>query len=215
MYTRLLPVALGLLALTAQSSAQPATLPTPTVEYSADRIMETDKGTFTGKLYSTADKERSEMHMQGMQTVTILRRDRQVGWMLMPAQKMYREMDIAKAREQSASAPRDQVEITAEGTDSVEGHAATKYRMVMKDRSAGGFIWITAEGIPVKMDMLSKSGAEKSRVTVTLKNLQIGPQDSQLFDVPQGYTAVPAMKGFGFGKGLGGALKGVLPGRNP
>ena len=214
MNTQSFLTAVGLLALAGSSPAPAATLPAPTVEYSADRIMETDQGTFEGKVYSAKDKERSETHLQGMQTVMILRRDRQVGWTLMPTQKMYRQMDLAKAAEQSASVPQDVVDITEEGPESVEGHAATKYKMVMKDRSAGGLIWITAEGIPVKMDMLSKSGSARTRVTVTLKNLQIGPQDPQLFEVPEGYSALPASGrfGFGFGKGLGGALQSVLPG---
>jgi hypothetical protein len=67
----------------------------------------------------------------------------------------------------------------------------------MKDGSGGGFIWITEQGIPVKMDMLSKSGSEKSRMTVTLKNLNIGSQDAQLFDLPSGFTAMPSMGNLG------------------
>lgn len=193
-----------------------ATLPVPSVEYSADRLIETDAGSFTGKVYSAQNKERSETAMQGMQTVTILRRDRQLGWMLMPAQKMYQEMDFSQAQKQAGAAPQDQVEITEVGAESIEGFAATKYKMLMKDGSAGGFIWITQEGIPVKMDLLSKSGGEKTRITMTLKNLQIGAQDPQLFELPAGYTAMPSM-GFGVGKGkglggIGGALKGALTG---
>ena len=36
-----------------------AMLPAPSVEYSADRIIETEAGTFTGKVYSAKDKERA------------------------------------------------------------------------------------------------------------------------------------------------------------
>jgi Domain of unknown function (DUF4412) len=191
-----------------------ASLPAPSVEYSADRIVETEAGTFEGKVYSARDRERSETSMQGMQSVMILRRDRQIGWMLMPAQKMYQEMDFAKAQQQSGAAPDDQVEITEVGSDTVEGHGTTKYKMLMKDGSAGGFIWITAEGIAVKMDMLSKADGEKTRITMTLRNLQIGAQDPQLFELPAGYSKMPSF-GFGKGKGfggIGGALKGAVSG---
>jgi hypothetical protein len=149
-----------------------------------------------------------------MQTVMILRRDKQLGWMLMPAQKMYQQVDLAKARQQSGAAPDSDVEITQVGSESVSGFDTTKYKMLMKDGSAGGFIWITSEGIAVKMDMLSKADGAKTRVTMTLTNVQIGTQDPQLFEVPEGYAAMPA---FGFGSktkgglgGLGGALKGAL-----
>ena len=70
------------------------------------------------------------------------------------------------------------------------------------------------EGIAIRMDMLSKSDGKKTRITMTLKNLQVGAQDPQLFELPAGYNKMPAM-GFGFGKGkglggLGGALKGAV-----
>src|SRR3569833_3624151 len=62
------------------ASANGAPLPTPTVEYSADRVMETEAGTFEGKVYAAKDKERSETNMQGMTSVMILRRDKQLGY---------------------------------------------------------------------------------------------------------------------------------------
>ena len=78
-------------------ASQGANLPIPSVEYSADRVMETEAGTFEGKVYAAKDKERTETSMRGMTSVMILRRDKQLGWMLMPAQKMYQQMDFAKA----------------------------------------------------------------------------------------------------------------------
>lgn len=179
------------------AQVQAATLPAPSVEYSADRVVETSSGTFNGKVYSAKDKERAEMSMGGMQSVMILRRDKQIGWMLMPAQKMYMTMDFAKAQQQSGAAPNDQIDITEVGTETIEGQSAKKYKMLMKDGSGGGFIWVTDQGIPVKMDFLSKSGGEKTRMTVTLKNLQIGSQDAQNFELPSGYTAMPNMGNFG------------------
>ena len=190
------------IALAGQARA--AGLPTPTVEYSADRVIESSAGTMDGKVYAAQGKERSENNMAGMQSIMILRRDKQVGWMLMPAQKTYQQLDFAKAQQQAGAAPADQVEITTAGSESVEGHDTTKYKLRMKDGSAGGFIWITGEGIAVKMDMLSKSDGEKTRITMTLKNLQIGSQDPQLFELPADYTAMQSM---------GGALAGTF-GRN-
>jgi len=194
------------LSLTAASQSHGDTLPAPSVEYSADRFIESEAGEFNGKVYSAKDKERMEMHMGDVQTAMILRRDKQLGWSLMPMQKMYQQIDFAKASQQSGAAPEDQVEITVVGSESVEGFESTKYKMLMKDGSAGGFIWVTSEGIPVKMDMVSKSGRDKSRITMTLKNLNIGPQDPQLFELPADYTAMPS---FGFGAGAAGSKPGV------
>jgi hypothetical protein len=139
MFERLsIPFALCVTAFAITSFA--AGLPVPTVEYSADRVIETEAGTFTGKVYATRDKQRSETNMGGMQSVMIVRQDKQVGYMLMPTQKMYQQLDIASARKQSGGQDAAQVEITEVGTETVEGQTATKYKMIMKDGSAGGFM---------------------------------------------------------------------------
>ena len=197
-----------LCAGTFASHSYAATLPVPTVEYSADRIVETEAGTFDGKVYFTKDKERMETNAQGMQSVMILRRDQQVAWMLMPAQRMYQKVDLRRAQEQSGSQPADAMTIEEVGTETIAGHDAVKYKMLLKDGSGGGFIWVTQDGVPVKMDLLGKSGRDKTRMTVTLTNLTIGPQDAALFEVPGDYKAMPAFPGFG--KGLFGAAKGLL-----
>jgi hypothetical protein len=186
-----------------------ATLPVPTVEYSADRTVETDKGNFTGKIYATRDKQRSETNVGGMQSVMIIRQDKQVGYMLMPAQQMYRELDVATAKQQSGGQPSDVVDITEVGTETIEGVSTTKYKMIMKDGSAGGFMWITKEGIPVKLDAITKENGKKTRFTMRLSNLKIGPLDPSVFDVPAGYTAMPNFGSMRGGRN-GGGMK--LPG---
>src|SRR5262245_28445274 len=186
-----------------------ATLPVPTVEYSADRTIETDKGNFTGKIYAARDKQRSEMNFGGMQSVTIIRQDKQVGYMLMPAQQMYRELDVATAKQQAGGQPSDLVDITEVGKETIEGQATTKYKMIMKDGSAGGFMWITKDGIPVKLDAISKENGKRTRFTMTLSNLRVGNLDPSVFEVPAGYTAMPSFGGM-MGRRNSGGMK--LPG---
>jgi hypothetical protein len=125
---------------------------------------------------------------------------------------MYSQLDLAAAQKQSGTQAADLVDITQVGAESVAGQSATKYKMVMKDGSGGGFIWITSDGIPIKMDMLSKSRGEKTRMTLTLTNLKIGAQDPQLFEVPDGYTAMPKLGGAG---GFGGFMGGRAGAANP
>ena len=197
MRLRALAALAALVGLGLSNAAHAATLPAPSVEYSADRVMETSAGTFTGKVFASKDKERSETNMGGMQSVMILRRDKQLGWMIMPMHKMYQTLDFAKAQTQSGAAPNDQVDITEVGADTIEGFATKKYKMLLKDGTGGGFIWVTEHGIAVKMDMISKDGGEKSRMTILLKNLKMGPQDEKLFELPSGLTAMPTMGSLG------------------
>lgn len=45
--------------------------------------------------------------------------------------------------------------------------------------------------------------------TITLKNLQVGPQDPQLFEIPSGYTRMGGFAGMG-GFSRGGGPKGMF-----
>jgi hypothetical protein len=177
--------------------------PALTVEYSADRKIETDSGDMQGRVNAAPGMERNETQMQGFSSVVILRTDKKTGWVLMPAQKMYQQLDLAKAGKQVGAVTPEQTVLELVGQDSVSGHAANKYKFVTKDKSAGGFLWYTSTGIPVKMDVLSKSGRESTRMTVTLENIEIGPQDRSLFEVPAGFNRLPS------GGGMFGAMGGL------
>ena len=46
----------------------------------------------------------------------------------------------------------------------------------------------TKDGITVKMDLLSKDGDKKMRMSQELTNLKVEKQDPKLFEIPPGYT---------------------------
>jgi hypothetical protein len=110
----------------------------------------------------------------------------------MPMFEIYMEIDAAKASEMTGQVP-DDMTIEKVGTDTVNGIATTKYKMLMKDKSAGGFIWLTAEHIPLQMDFISKEGSEKSRIKMSMSNLKLGKQDLALFELPEGLNPMPGM----------------------
>jgi Domain of unknown function (DUF4412) len=169
-------------------------LPVPSVDYQAERVVESSGGTFSGRVYYSADKERTEIEAGGFQNVTIVRRDRNLVWNLMPAQRMVRETDLKSARDPASPPAGDDVKISVVGNETVEGVATTKYKLIAKDGAAGGFMWFSRDGIAVKMDLLQKEDGKASRMTVTLRNLQVGPQDPQVFEVPEGYSKMPGFK---------------------
>jgi hypothetical protein len=182
----------GLLALCAVFGLNATTLPVPSVEYSADRTISSEMGDIQQKVFHSYGKERIEMQMEGMQTVMISRPDLGKFWNLMPMFEMYMEMDASKAHEMSAQPPMDMT-IEKVATESLQGVETTKYKMLMKDKSAGGFIWLTAEHIPLQMDFISKEGRQKSRVKMSLSNLKLGKQDPALFELPEGLSPMPSM----------------------
>ena len=198
MFTRLLARLLVLSWMLVYSAAEAASPPMLTVEYSAHRRIETDQGVIEGSVAAAPGMERSEMRMGSMSSsVMIMRNDRKVGYMVMPAQRMYLEVDLAQAAQRSGTVAQDQLDLEVVGSETVSGLATTKYKFVTKDRSTGGFVWYSDEGIPVKMDVLSKYGSDKSRTTVMLHDVRIGEQDRTTFDVPAGFARMPSGGLFG------------------
>ena len=190
------------LLVPAMSFAAPP--PEPKVEYSADSTMEIEGGmTMKSRVYHAPGKQRMEMGGEGG-NVTIMRKDKKVIWMLMG--NMYMETPMNQSDSQD---PSDMdVQQTAVGDETVNGIKTTKSKVIMtkKDGSKfGGFFWTTKDGITVKMDLLSKEGDKKMRMSSELTNLKIGKQDPKLFEIPPGYTKndMGAMMG-GMGKGKGG-----------
>ena len=186
-----------LLVPLAVSAAPP---PEVQVDYSADSTMETEGGmTMKSRIYHTVNKERMEMGGSDGMT-SIVRKDKKVVWQLMG--DMYMEMPM-DASNTSGMDGFDIVEQTEVGQETINGVKATKSKIVAvkKDGSGkfGGFFWTTKEGITVKMDMLSKEGDKKMRMTSELSNLKIEKQNPALFEIPAGYTKndMGAMMGMG------------------
>jgi hypothetical protein len=186
-----------LLVPLAVSAAPP---PEVQVDYSADSTMETEGGmTMKSRIYHTVNKDRMEMGGSDGMT-SIVRKDKKVVWQLMGDMYMEMPMDASNA---SGMDGFDIVEQTEVGQETINGVKATKSKIVAvkKDGSGkfGGFFWTTKEGITVKMDMLSKEGDKKLRMTSELSNLKIEKQNPALFEIPAGYTKndMGAMMGMG------------------
>src|SRR5437870_11624680 len=174
----------------------------PQVEYSADSVMQTEEGTMEQHVYVTPAKERREMLTgDGDGSVQIFRFDSKVMWQVMPSQKMYMEHSTAKAGAKDMS--QWDFEETVMGEEVLNGMKVTKYKTIATStdgKKYGGFSWRTKEGISIKTDLLYKEGNEKHRMMTELKNVKIGKQDPQLFEIPQGYTK------FDMGGMMGGAM---------
>ena len=170
------------------------------VDYSADSMMETEGGmTMKSRIYHSANKDRMEMGGSDGMT-SIVRKDKKVVWQLMGNMYMEMPMDTSNTSGMDAF---DLVEQAEVGQETVNGVKTTKSKVVAvkKDGSGkfGGFFWTTKEGITVKMDLLSKEGDKKLRMTSELTNLKIEKQNPALFEIPAGYTKndMGAMMGMG------------------
>jgi hypothetical protein len=172
------------------SAAQPSV---PKVEYSADSVTQTEDMTMEQHVFYTPTKERRETVGAGADSreapVQIIRKDTKVMWQLMPSEKMYMEHKIGQGNSRDMS--QWDFEETIVGEEVMDGVKVTKYKTIATStdgKKYGGFSWRTKEGIPIKTDLLYKEGNEKHRMMTELRNVKVGKQDPQLFEIPQGFT---------------------------
>ncbi len=164
----------------------------PTVEYSADMIMESTQGTIKSKVYhALGGKERQEMSVGGSTQIIISRLDKKVGWVLMPDQKSYMEMGLDESKQKSGADVNDcDMNISPLGEETVNGVKATKNKVSMScpdNTNYDGHMWVTKDGIMVRMDAVAGQGSKQTNLKIDLLNLKIGKQDPGLFEIPAGY----------------------------
>lgn len=189
-YSSVVVLAAFLTTATLRGGAGAAGMPESKVDYSATSTMETEETTMKGKVYHSHGKERREM---GKDSITIIRPDKKVIWMIMPAQRMYMENRIGQnsGKKDNADTSDMKFETTVVGPETVNGIAATKNKVVAKSKDGsamGGYNWVTKDGIVVKMDLVAKSAKSKTRIKTELSDLKIGKQDPSLFEIPAGYS---------------------------
>ncbi|OGW85365.1 MAG: hypothetical protein A2987_04520 [Omnitrophica bacterium RIFCSPLOWO2_01_FULL_45_10] len=151
-------------------------------DFSAEMVSYSSEGSFTAKLYVSGDKSRTEMR----EAVTISRMDKEVVWVLMPAQKMYIEQPVDMRTAASMREKVDgEIERKAEGEETIAGRNTTKYRVTFEvsGKRESIFQWIDESvHIPVKTAAIDGSWSTE------FKNIETGPQDPALFEVPAGYN---------------------------
>ncbi len=179
------------------SLVQAAAPATANIEYSADFVMETAEVAMQGHIYGAPGLERREDVMaQGNTMVSIRRDDKQLLWMLMPAERMYMEIKPGQAPGGMSRTPGPedyQTEMTTEGRETVNGIMTTKSKVIMTGADGskmGGFWWTSDDGLVVKLDVISVDKGQKLRMKRELSNIQVGPQPKDLFEIPAGYTSM-------------------------
>ena len=156
-------------------------------DFSADMIGQGEEGVFQGKMYVRGGNVRMEM----AQMITITRMDQKVVWMIMPSEGMYMEHPITP-RDVIASGTAGETERKPLGSEAVNGKAADKFEVTYdyEGESSTVYEWIDPSlGMPVKIAAVDGSWS------MEYQNIQTGPQEESLFEVPEGYQkfAMPSM----------------------
>jgi len=158
--------------------------------FSADMVKTSHNKTTTAKVNMIETAMRSEGVEHGQKYISIMRYDRKVLWSLLPQQKMYFEMPIPAGAELAAGMKdmmKDvQVKRESLGSEQVGGYLCDKTRMTVTWQ---GITSTTIEWAAKELGgFVVKRQDEKLGEITEYKNIQIGPQDPSLFELPPGYT---------------------------
>jgi hypothetical protein len=146
----------------------------------------------TGKTYVSGDMYRMEVSGGGASMISIIRLDRNMSYMIMPAQKMYMEMPLKAADLAMSSKPNPNVQRQEVGRETIDGHPTIKYRVSVTSggRTSTGYQWMATDiNFPVKY-----TGDDGS--SIEYRSIKVGILAPSLFEIPAGYTkmAVPGMR---------------------
>lgn len=160
--------------------------PAVTKEFSADNISKAGGVTSSSKFYFGKDKWRMETEAMGVKSITIVRSDKNVMWILMPQTKMYMERELSQEQMVGkAQKLPGEIERKKIGTEKVSGIVCDKYEIVYKLEGAAEttvvYQWLSKDNIPMKT-----ASPDGSWYSVN-KNIKIGKQPASLFELPSGY----------------------------
>jgi hypothetical protein len=186
-------LALGLVALQ-PVPARAGMLGDARVAFDADSTVTVNGRSYTGQVFHTPGRQRHEQQIQGMREVFILDAGAARGALVLPALKTYVDFPFP-AMLADLSDP-DLLKSPA-GRETINGMHTTKYRVAhtaQDGNRATGFVWVTADGVLMKLDIrIARAGSDRvTTIGLELSNLRQEPQDPVLFEVPQGLVKLPA-----------------------
>jgi len=159
--------------------------PISAAEFSAVVVRRLNSQESQGKVYVKGDKVYREFVTGREVTITILRPDKEVIWMVMPGRKVYMEMPLTEemTRELGQLA-KDQASMTHLGTETVNGYLSDKYETSVKNN--GGFIkhtmWVSKKlGVPIKIT------SPEGSFSMDYRDIKEGGVPDSVFEAPAGY----------------------------
>jgi len=170
------------------AAALAETLGDARVGFSAERVLVIDGQNYSGKMWHMPGEQCHEQALSGLRPVFILRAGSAVADAILP--QLHTVVEFAVPKELSLLGDPNLLRRPV-GEETVNGIATTKYA-VDKDTPSGratGVLWLSQDGIPMRCDakLIEKNG-KASTIHWELRHVEIGRQDTALFEVPQGYA---------------------------
>ncbi len=178
------------------------------VPFTADATLETAEQSIQSKIYFDGGNLRDEIELGGQQLVYIARADADTIRMLMPANNIYMEVPYGESSDQVQEFRLVEHELV--GQETVNGMDTTKYRVIYEsnDGRYGGFTWFDEHNIAVRSFMATEHNGERTQINYELTNLEVGPVDAGLFELPAGAQKLDMSGVLGGAAAFGGGRSG-------
>jgi hypothetical protein len=173
-------------ALGAAESAQAETLPQPRASYSAEQIVTADGQSVRQTIYHDRGKERREMRFEGAESILIVRPDQACAYSIGDGPNTLM-IDIGEAGQTPFLPTFQPFQATREGEEILVGETVTRYAVKgpgPDGEPVEGKLWVTADGILMKSEMLVATDLAPTPVTVELAKVERKTLPGSLFEPP-------------------------------
>lgn len=163
------------------------------LEFSADQITKVNGKTHASNIFYRDDRWRLEHQDVGPVNVTIVRKDKQVMWMLLSRLKHYKEVpydaDQAPKVQESLEGERSRIAI---GTETLDGHPTTLFEVHVQEgkQTADYYQWLASD-IHFPLKLMKKDGSW----SIEYRRVRIGPVSDFLFQLPVNFQPLEKFDG--------------------
>jgi hypothetical protein len=163
------------------------------LEFSADQITKSNGKTHVSNIFYRDDRWRLEHQAIGPVNVTIVRKDKQVMWMLLSRLKHYKEVPY-----DAAQAPKVQETLQGEvsrnaiGTETLDGHPTTLFEVRVQEgaQTTDYYQWLATD-IRFPLRLMKKDGSW----SVEYRRVRLGPVSDFLFQLPVNFQPLEEFDG--------------------
>ena len=163
------------------------------LEFSADQITHANGKRHAANIFYRDDRWRLEHQATGPVNVTIVRKDKQVMWLLLSRLKHYKEIPY-----DAAQAPKVQETLEGEisreavGKETLDGHPTTLYEIRVKEggRTDTYYQWLATD-IHFPLKLAKKDGSW----VVEYRRVRIGRVSDLLFQLPVNFQPLESFDG--------------------
>jgi len=167
--------------------------PTWALEFTADLITHANGKTHVSNLYYRDDRWRMEHQDIGPVNVTIVRKDKQVTWLLISRLKHFKEVPYDASQAPKVQETLDgEISRSAIGTETLDGHPTTLYEVHAQEGEAtvDYYQWLATD-IHFPLKLVRKDGSWR----IEYRRVRMGHLSDFLFQLPVNFQPLEEFDG--------------------